>query len=60
MIDQVDDKWLEVIFPEDATAEDLFEFFKMNMTVSVNVNTKDLKTQKWIYKHKHWLKKGGE
>lgn len=59
-MNKVEDKWLEVIFPENATAEDLFEFFKSNMTISVNVNTKDIKTQKWIYKHKHWLKKGGE
>jgi len=41
-MDKVDAKWLEVIFPENATAEDLFEFFRMNMTVSVNVNTKEI------------------
>jgi len=59
-MDKVEPKWIEVIFPEDAKTEDFIEFLKFSATFSVNVNYKDAKIQDWIYRHKDWLKKGGE
>jgi len=59
-MDKAEPKWIEVIFPEDATMEDFVEFLKFSATFSVDVNTKDIKVKDWIYKHKDWLKKGGE
>ena len=60
MIDKVEPEFKVFEWPDNATAEDFFEFIKTNMTCSINVNSKDPKTQQWIYKHRDWFRKGGE
>ena len=60
-MDRIESDWREVDM-EDASADDIMEFFKMNATFSVDINCKDPILQSWIFKHKDWIKpkKGGE
>ena len=59
-MDSIEHKYVEFSFPEDATPEDLLEFFKSIATFTIDVNSKDPKVQRWVHDHKHWFKKGGE
>jgi len=59
-MDKVDRNWKEVEVPDDAPDSEILEFVKLLCTFSVDVNTKDPKVKDWIYKHKEWIKKGGE
>ena len=59
-MDKVEPEMKELVFPDNLTLQEFLDFWNTNFTVSIDVNTKDPKMQKWIYAHKDWFKKGGE
>ena len=59
-MDKVDPKWNEVEFPDNCPDSEVIEFLRMLCTFSVDVNTKDPIVKDWIYRHKDWIKQGGE
>ena len=50
----------EVVLPPDAPDHDVIELLKLCATFSVDINCKDPNVINWIYKHKDWIKRGGE
>ena len=58
-MDRVDDNWKEVDLEHSSDAA-IVNFLRMNCTFSINVNAKDPRVVKWLYKNKHLIKTGKE
>jgi len=50
----------DIVLPPDATDHEVIEILKLCATFSVDINCKNPDIVDWIFKHKAWIKKGGE
>ena len=59
MIDKTDAKWIDFVIPNDVKLSELIEIFNL-WGLRINVNSTDIETKDFIYRHKKWFKLGGE
>lgn len=57
---RIEPNFKTIVFPEDCSMKEFMEFWKVNFTISLDVNTIDPKMKDWIYNHQHWFQIGKE